>query len=332
MNGKTERIIGAESRIGVQDRADVAVIDIVGVIGRPEQLDGGDEEQGTTYARFAETLDRIRAIAAPEVVVNIRSMGGDVHDALLIYEALKALDARIVTRCYGYTASAATLIAQAASAGCREISAHALYLIHCSESAAEGNARSLSAVKELLDRTDERLAALYAERSGLPADRFVALMNENDGRGRWLTAEETVAAGLADRVIAGDVTGRAPVDEALIALCRMLGMTPPPTEEGGRWRRWRERLSRWLAGDRMQNAGRGSRGAGVAGGVARPTDGRAADAEAVAAALRAAQQAACRTEVAAGEDPSPEDGPALSPNEIAYRQDAMSMRDRLGVE
>lgn len=333
MNGKTERIIGAESRIGVQDRADVAVIDIVGVIGRPEQLDGGDEEQGTTYARFAETLDRIRAIAAPEVVVNIRSTGGDVHDALLIYEALKALDARIVTRCYGYTASAATLIAQAASAGCREISAHALYLIHCSESAAEGNARSLSAVKELLDRTDERLAALYAERSGLPADRFVALMNENDGRGRWLTAEETVAAGLADRVIAGDVTGRAPVDEALVELCRVLGMTPPPTEEGGRWRRWRERLSRWLVGDRMQNAGgRGSRGAGGSGGSVRPTDGLAADAEAVVAALRAAQQAACRTEVVAGEDPSPEDGPALSPNEIAYRQDAMSMRDRLGVE
>ena len=31
---------------------------------------------------------------------------------------------------YGYTASAATVIAQAASEGCREISAHALYLIH----------------------------------------------------------------------------------------------------------------------------------------------------------------------------------------------------------
>lgn len=198
MNGKTTRGPVAESRIGVTDRAEGAVIDIVGVIGRPEQLGDAGGEQGTSYARLAESIERIRAIAAPEVVVNIRSTGGDVHDALLIYDALKSLDARIVTRCYGYTASAATLIAQAASAGCREISSHGLYLIHCAESAAEGNARSLAAVKELLDRTDERLAALYAERSGRPAERFVALMNENDGRGRWLTPRETVEARRAD--------------------------------------------------------------------------------------------------------------------------------------
>ena len=108
MNGKTTRGPVAESRIGVTDRAEGAVIDIVGVIGRPEQLGDAGGEQGTSYARLAESIERIRAIAAPEVVVNIRSTGGDVHDALLIYDALKSLDARIVTRCYGYTASAAT--------------------------------------------------------------------------------------------------------------------------------------------------------------------------------------------------------------------------------
>ena len=63
-------------------------------------------------------------------MVDIRSTGGDVNDALLIHDALCSLDAHITTRCYGYTASAATIIAQAASPGCREISANALYLIH----------------------------------------------------------------------------------------------------------------------------------------------------------------------------------------------------------
>ena len=53
-----------------------------------------------------------------------------MNDALLIHDALTALGAHITTRCYGYTASAATIIAQAASPGCREISANALYLIH----------------------------------------------------------------------------------------------------------------------------------------------------------------------------------------------------------
>ena len=260
MNGKTETTIGTATRIGVRDDAREAVIDIVGVIGRPEQLPDDGTVQGMTYARFMEALDRIRAVAAPEVVVNIRSTGGDVQDALLIYEALRSLDARVVTRCYGYTASAATLIAQAASEGCREISAHALYLIHCSESAAEGNARSLTAVKELLDRTDERLAALYAERSGRPAERFAALMNENDGRGRWLTPREAVACGLADRIIAGEVTGHVPAGEEVLAMCRLLGMTPPPDGSSARgrcWRRWRES---WSAGGRRVSGKRAVRG------------------------------------------------------------------------
>jgi hypothetical protein len=124
-----------------------------------------------------------------------------VNDALLIYDALQGLDARITTRCYGYTASAATIIAQAANEGCREISTNAMYLIHKSTCAIEGNSSSLDARAELLRKTDERLAHLYAMHSGREVEHFVQLMSENNGEGRWLTAEETVAAGLADRII-----------------------------------------------------------------------------------------------------------------------------------
>jgi ATP-dependent protease ClpP protease subunit len=146
-------------------------------------------------------VKRIAAVKADEVIVNIRSTGGDVNDALLIYDALRSLDATITTRCYGYTASAATIIAQAANEGCREISTNAMYLIHKSTCAIEGNSSSLDARAELLRKTDERLAHLYAMHSGREVEHFVQLMSENNGEGRWLTAEETVAAGLADRII-----------------------------------------------------------------------------------------------------------------------------------
>ena len=171
------------SDIRINGSASEAVIDIEGVIGVPEQtqfLEPGGRV--ATYARFAEALAAVAAVQAPRVVVNIRSAGGDVNDALLIFDALQGLGAEVVTRCYGYVASAATVIAQAASPGCREISSNAFYLIHCSESAAEGNSRSLSAAKELLDRTDERIADIYASRSGRPVAGFAALMNENGGR------------------------------------------------------------------------------------------------------------------------------------------------------
>ena len=54
---------------------------------------------------------------------------------------------------------------------------------------------------ELLRKTDERLAALYARRSGRPQEEFAQRMAENNGNGRWLAPEEAVAAGLADKVV-----------------------------------------------------------------------------------------------------------------------------------
>lgn len=106
------------SDIRINGSASEAVIDIEGVIGVPEQtqfLEPGGRV--ATYARFAEALAAVAAVQAPRVVVNIRSAGGDVNDALLIFDALQGLGAEVVTRCYGYVASAATVIAQAASPG-----------------------------------------------------------------------------------------------------------------------------------------------------------------------------------------------------------------------
>lgn len=194
-----------KSEIRIRNSADVCYIDIEGNIGVPEEWQFDDPgARVATYERFRAAAARIAALEAAEVVVSIRSTGGDVNDALLIYDALRALPGRITTRCYGYTASAATLIAQAASEGRREIAAGALYLIHNSECSVEGNVAELEARIGLLRKTDERLAEIYAVRSGRPAAEFAALMAENNGSGRWLSPEETVAAGLADRVIGAE--------------------------------------------------------------------------------------------------------------------------------
>lgn len=191
-----------KSEIQIRNSADVCYVDIEGTIGVPEEWQfESPDDRVATYEKFRNTVARIAALEAPRVVVNIRSTGGDVNDALLIYEALASLDAEVTTRCYGYVASAATLIAQAAGEGAREISAGALYLVHAAACAAEGNAAELEAHAELLRKTDERLAALYARRSGHPQEEFTARMAENNGNGRWLSPEETVAAGLADRII-----------------------------------------------------------------------------------------------------------------------------------
>lgn len=223
-----------QSNIHIRNTTQGCVVDIEGTIGVPEAYQFDDPDaRVATYEKFRDTVRRIAAIEAREVVVNIRSTGGDVNDALLIYEALRALPGRVSTRCYGYTASAATLIAQAASEGAREISANALYLIHRAACAAEGNAGQIGREVELLRKTDERLAAVYAARSGRPAEEFAALMAENDGDGRWLSPAETLAAGLADR-ISDAPTGRTAALTGRIVrnwerLLARAGLRTPPT-------------------------------------------------------------------------------------------------------
>lgn len=197
-----------QTKITIRNEAQTCYIDIEGVIGVSEQTQfESADSRISTYESFRQEVERITRVAATSVVVNIRSTGGDVNDALLIYEALQGLDAHITTRCYGYTASAATIIAQAANKGCREISSNALYLIHNSTCSIEGNAASLDARAELLRKTDERLAWLYAQHSGEPVEKFEALMAENGGEGRWLSAEETLSMGLADKIIDSLIVG-----------------------------------------------------------------------------------------------------------------------------
>ena len=194
-----------ETLIKITNEASLCTIDIEGVIGLPDSEQSADSAHGAaTYERVSREIEKIKSIEAKEVVVNIRSTGGDVNDAMLIYEALVALDKKITTCCYGYTASAATIIAQAASKGCRKIASSALYLVHMSSSAIEGNAADMVERTDLLKKTDERIASLYALRSGRDRREFERLMAENGGRGRWLTPEEVVEAGLADTIIGID--------------------------------------------------------------------------------------------------------------------------------
>ena len=219
------------STIKINNEAEVATIDIEGTIGLTEswQFDN-DESRVATYERFKECVARIADLRNAHIRVNIRSTGGDVNDAMLIYEALRATGAHVTTCCYGYTASAATIVAQAASEGCRLIAPTSLYLIHNSLCSVEGNAEELQAEIELLRQTDERIAEIYARHSGRSIEEIATLMSENGGRGRWLSPAEVVEMGLADAIEGNEMVQSAPAEHnhdskmGVKALLRALGI------------------------------------------------------------------------------------------------------------
>lgn len=206
-----------QSEIKISALAKGAVqIDIEGTIGVAENQQFADPKtKVATYEKMRERIDSIAQIKAKQVVVNIRSTGGNVRDAILIFEALSALPARITTRCYGYTASAATIIAQAANEGCREISENALYLIHNSVITTEGNANEIGATIDLLDKTDQRIASIYASRSGNTAESYAQIMSRNNGNGQWLSPTEAIEAGLADKLIETSQTPKNQIKEEM---------------------------------------------------------------------------------------------------------------------
>ena len=287
-----------KSEIQITNTAEACRIEIEGTIGVPEEWQFDDPaERVATYEKFRDAVRRIGEIEAREVTVDIRSTGGDVNDALLIHDALRQTGARITTRCYGYTASAATIIAQAASEGCREISANALYLIHTAVCATEGNAAELAAKTELLRQTDARIAAIYAERSQRPVAEFERLMAENNGNGRWLSPEEALDAGLVDRIV------------------------EMPEVSGGRAfarnivRGWR-RLFSWAKTGRVESLPSDRN-------VLHEREGAAASAPVSAEELRRKFGPTCTQ---SREDPSCTE-PLHSANELAYSEDARRFRN-----
>ena len=213
--------------IKIRNEVDETIIDIEGTIGLSEawQFDNPDSRVAT-YERFRQSVSEIADIRNARIRVNIRSTGGDVNDAILIYEALRATGAHVTTCCYGYTASAATIVAQAASQGCRLIAPSSLYLIHNSLCSTEGNAEELQAEVDMLRQTDRRIAEIYATRSGQNVEVIEALMSENGGRGRWLSPAESIAACLVD-AIEGAATEEATepsiVERTKQSLKRLLG-------------------------------------------------------------------------------------------------------------
>ena len=272
-----------------------AVIDIEGTIGVDPAT--ADSRSVATYEAFNRALDEIRALDVDQITVNIRSTGGNVADALLIYDALCVLDTQVVTRCHGYTASAATIIAQAASEGCREIMSGALYLIHRSVSSTEGNAVDLQQSLDLLTKTDERLAAIYSSRSGREVEQIVALMNENGGNGRWLTPAEALDAGLVDRIIDSGATRRTMKARIADAAERLMSILRPTADEP------------------MPRAVLDIETAAVE-----------ARSSAAVEALRRGQERAQPTSIQSAEDPS--DREAAEPaNAASYSRDADAMRE-----
>jgi ATP-dependent protease ClpP protease subunit len=142
-------------------------------------------------------ISALRSISGP-VTLRINSPGGSVFGAQAMVVAMREHDAPITARIDSLAASAASVIA--AEAAQVEMAEGAMLMIHKAWGMTIGNADDMLASAALLEKIDGQIAATYARRSEGSAESFLALMAAET----WLTAEEAVAMGLADRIMDGN--------------------------------------------------------------------------------------------------------------------------------
>lgn len=155
----------------------------------------------------ADFVRDLQAIDADTVNVRISSPGGSVFEALAMYASLKNLEAKVNCIIDGLCASAATVVAMAGD----EIATApgSMWMVHDALGTVFGNASDMQNMADLLDKTSQNIADIYAARAGGDAGEWRTTMQAET----WYTSDEAVSAGLADSLTenAKSLTARTPV-------------------------------------------------------------------------------------------------------------------------
>lgn len=160
-----------------------------------------------------------------DVTVRISSGGGDVYEGIDIMNALKNYEGKVTVIVESLAASAASFIAVGSADRVLMRSSSEL-MIHRAWTFVEGNADDARKTLSDLERQDTKLANIYAGKAGGEIQDWLDAMSAET----WYTAEEAVAAGLADEVLVDK--SEAPAPSASLAKRRFKfanrAAAPPP--------------------------------------------------------------------------------------------------------
>lgn len=134
-----------------------------------------------------------------DILFYINSPGGVVTAGMAIYDTMQFIRPNISTIVMGQACSMGSLLAQAGAAGKRLILPNARHMIHQPSGGAGGQATDMEIqVREML-KMKRNLTQIYVNHNtaGRTYDEILADME----RDNFMSAQEAVAYGLADRVL-----------------------------------------------------------------------------------------------------------------------------------
>ncbi len=180
---------------------------------------GGDEAEvvlydeigfwGVTAEQFREEL---QGIDASTIHLRINSPGGNVFDALAMFNSLREHPARIVSHIDGLAASAATVVALGGDEV--RMAANAFFMIHDPWLLTVGNAEQLRKDADLLDKITGSIVETYRGKTGGTAEEVKAWMTAET----WFNATEAAEAGFVDALDSNEEEDLAAAAAALFDL------------------------------------------------------------------------------------------------------------------
>jgi ATP-dependent Clp protease protease subunit len=132
-----------------------------------------------------------------DILFYINSPGGSVTAGMSIYDTMQFVRCDVSTIVMGQAASMGSLLAAAGTPGKRHILPNARHMIHQPLGGASGQATDVEIQARELLRWKEVLTKIYVEHTGKNFDELRLDME----RDNFMTAEQSVDYGLADKVI-----------------------------------------------------------------------------------------------------------------------------------
>ena len=128
----------------------------------------------------------------------INSPGGSVSAGMAIYDTMNYITCDVSTICIGLAASMGSFLLAAGAKGKRLSLPNSEIMIHQPMGGFQGQATDIKIHAEHILKTKHKLNQIYADVTGKP----ISVIENDTERDNFMTAEEAVAYGLIDKVVA----------------------------------------------------------------------------------------------------------------------------------
>lgn len=132
-----------------------------------------------------------------DIHLYINSPGGSVYSGMGVYDTMQFVPCPVATYVLGAAASMSALLAAAGTPGKRFVLPHSRLMIHQPLGGAKGPATDIRIELDEMLRTQKQLYEVLAKHTGKTVEQITTDCDRNN----WMDAEESVAYGLADKVL-----------------------------------------------------------------------------------------------------------------------------------